>query len=153
MLLTCVIFTANDDAVNSANEDGELQCHVTYGDVIDKVARKNISICQGQDGQGLSHRVYVSQSNVLHIIFNTPATASTQRHQHNFIIHVEGERFKLGKLESFSLTYNLLSSYFLSFLRSSPPLPSSVHVLALFPRFFFVFLTVSFNLSRPFKGL
>jgi len=93
LLLLC----STDDAVRSTDEDGERRCHVTYGDVIDKAARKNISICRGQVGQGLSHRVYVSQSNSLHIVFNTPATASTQRHQHNFIIHVEGtvlERFK-----------------------------------------------------------
>ena len=82
-----------DEAVTSAGQDNQ-RCHVTYGDVIDKAARKNISICRGQDGQGLSHRVYVSQSNSLQIVYNTPTTASTtQHHQHNFIIHVEGERF------------------------------------------------------------
>jgi len=114
--------------VNSADEDGERRCHVTYGDVIDKAARKNISICRGQDGQGLSHRVYVSQSNSLQIVFNTLATASTQQHQHNFIVHVEGERFKLGTLETFSLAYIVfLFPIFFTFLPSS-----SVHVLAFF---------------------
>jgi len=93
------VLTADSDAVRLTGEDGELQCHLTYGNVVDKVARKNISICRGQDGQGLSHRVYVSQSNSLHIVFNTPATTSTQHHQHNFIIHVEGNKFKSGKLE------------------------------------------------------
>jgi len=68
---------------------------VTYGDVIDKAARKNVSICRGRAGQngGLS-RVYVSQSNLLHIVF-TQHAALAQQQQHNFIIHVEGGRFKL----------------------------------------------------------
>jgi len=100
MLLTCRLFTADDDAtVTSTSVVGERRpeaerCHVTYGDVIDKAARKNMSICRaraGQDG-GLS-RVYVSQSNLLYIVF-TQHAASThqqqQQQQHNFIIHVEG---------------------------------------------------------------
>ena len=97
-----VVFTADDDAT-SMTSDGESRpdaerCHVTYGDVIDKAARKNISICRraGQDG-GLS-RVYVSQSNLLHIVFTADASAQQQQ-QHNFIIHVEGRRFKPNKLE------------------------------------------------------
>jgi len=95
-------FTAdNNDAVTSTWSAGERRpeaerCHVTYGDVIDKAARKNVSICReraGQDG-GLS-RVYVSRSNLLHIVFTHQHAASAQhqqqQQQHNFIIHVEGQ--------------------------------------------------------------
>jgi len=81
-----------------SRQDAE-RCHVTYGDVIDKAARKNISICRraGQDG-GLS-RVYDSQSNLLHIVFTAAASAQQQQQQqHNFIIHVEGKRCKPKKL-------------------------------------------------------
>jgi len=93
---------ADSDPVTSrAGESNvERRCEVTYGEVMDKAARKNTSICRGgQDGQGLSRRVYVSQSNLLHIVFNTPDTAATQ-HQHNFIIHVEGESVKPKKTSS-----------------------------------------------------
>jgi len=66
---------------------------VTYGDVIDKAARNNISIC-GRDVQdGRLRRLYVSQSNLLHIVFTTAASSDhhqQQQQQHNFIIHVEG---------------------------------------------------------------
>jgi len=91
------VFTA-DDAVTLMTSAGESRqdaerCYVTYGDVIDKVARNNISICRraGQDG-GLS-RVYVSQSNLLHIVFTAAASDQQQQQQHNFIIHVEGKEF------------------------------------------------------------
>jgi len=82
-----------DSAEASRSSAGERQdaerCDVTYGDVIDKAARKNISICRRaeQDGSGLS-RVYVSQSNSLHIVF-TPAASQQQR---NFIIHLQGKQ-------------------------------------------------------------
>ena len=84
-------FTDSADASRSSadeRQDAE-RCDVTYGDVIDKAARKNISICRRaeQDGSGLS-RVYVSQSNSLHIVF-TPAASQQQR---NFIIHLQGKQ-------------------------------------------------------------
>jgi len=94
-----VVFTAADDSRStSTSVAGERRpeaerCHVTYGDVIDKAARKNVSICRGRAGQngGLS-RVYVSQSNLLHILFTQPAASAHQQQQqrHNFVIHVEG---------------------------------------------------------------
>ena len=102
---------ADSDAVTSraGKSAGELQCQVTYGEVMDKAARKNMSICRGgRDGQGLSRRVYVSQSNLLHIVFNTPDTAATQ-HQLNFIIHVEGESIKPKKTSS-PLSFEFLCS-------------------------------------------
>ena len=68
------------------------RCDVTYGDVIDKVARKNVSICRRAEQDGGLSRVYVSQSNLLHIVF-TPAASAHQQQQHNFIIHVEGKNF------------------------------------------------------------
>jgi len=87
------------------------RCHVTYGDVIDKAARKNISICRraGQDG-GLS-RVYVSQSNLLHIVFTATASAQQQQQQHNFIIHVEG-RWRRFNAHGSYWTCPLFSSLF-----------------------------------------
>jgi len=65
------------------------RCGVIYGDVIDKAARKNVSICGRAEQDGGLSRVYVSQSNLLHIVF-TPATSPHQQQQRNFIIHVEG---------------------------------------------------------------
>jgi len=64
------------------------RCHVTYGDVIDKTARKNVSICRRaeQDGGRLS-RVYVSLSNSLQIVL---AHGDMSHDQRNFIIHVQG---------------------------------------------------------------
>jgi len=65
------------------------RCDVIYGDVIDKAARKNVSICGRAEQDGGLSRVYVSQSNLLHIVF-TPAASPQQQQQRNFIIHVEG---------------------------------------------------------------
>jgi len=105
------VFTAADDSgVTSTSVAGERRpeaerCHMTYGDVVDKAARKNVSICRGRAGQngGLS-RVYVSQSNLLHIVFTQHAASAQhqqQQQQHNFIIHVEGRQFTLEILETF----------------------------------------------------
>jgi len=104
------VFTAADDSgVTSTSVAGERRpeaerCHVTYGDVIDKAARKNVSICRGRAGQdgGLS-RVYVSQSNLLYIVFTQHAASTNQQQQqqHNFIIHVEGRQFTLEIPEAF----------------------------------------------------
>ena len=66
-----------------------------YGDVIDKAARKNISICRRAEQDGGLSRVYVSQSNLLHIVFTPAASAHQQQQQHNFIIHVEGKNLQM----------------------------------------------------------
>jgi len=107
-----------------SRQDAE-RCHVTYGDVIDKAVRKNISICRraGQDG-GLS-RVYVSQSSLLHIVF-TAAASAQQQQQQNFIIHVEGKSSKPKKLETVLLAHFILySPFFPSFRILSPILAST----------------------------
>jgi len=70
-------------------QDAE-RCDVTYGDVIDKAARKNVSICRRAERDGGLSRVYVSQSNLLHIVFTPVASPQHHQQQHNFIIHVEG---------------------------------------------------------------
>jgi len=69
-----------------------------YGDVIDKAARKNVSICRPAEQDGGLSRVYVSQSNLLHIVFTPAASAhhhQQQQQQHNFIIHVEGKNLQM----------------------------------------------------------
>jgi len=81
------------NAVSSAGERQDTErCDVKYGDVIDKAARKNVSICRREEQDGGLSRVYVSQSNLLHIVFTPAASAHRQQHQqqHNFVIHVEG---------------------------------------------------------------
>jgi len=87
-----IIFFTDDASRSSLSGErrrAERRCELTYGDVIDKAARKNISIC-GRDVQdGRLSRLYVSQSNLLHIVF-TSAASPHQQQQHSFIIHVEG---------------------------------------------------------------
>jgi len=82
---------------------------VTYGDVIDKAARKNVSICGRAEQDGGLSRVYVSQSNLINIIFTSP-----RHHQHNFILHVDGNSSTLKQSRSLSsiavsLTRSLLT--------------------------------------------
>ena len=90
-----------DDAATSLTPAAKRQdverCDVMHGDVIDKVARKNVSICGRAEQDGGLSRVYVSQSNLLHIVF-TPAASPHQQQQRNFIIHVEGKDVKLKHL-------------------------------------------------------
>ena len=101
--LTFDIFTVrkslnftDDAAISPAAERQDAErCDVTYGDVIDKAARKNISICRRSEQDGGLSRVYVSQSNLLHIVF-TPAASPQHQQQPNFIIHVEGTTMKYG---------------------------------------------------------
>ena len=88
-------FVSSYDSALSRSSAGERQgterCDVTYGDVIDKAARKNVSICRRAKQDGGLSRVYVSQSNLLQIVFTPAASAHRQQQQqHNFIIHVEG---------------------------------------------------------------
>ena len=87
-------------------QDAE-RCDVTYGDVIDKAARKNVSICRRAEQDGGLSRVYVSQSNLLHIVFAPAASAHRQQQQHNFIVHVEGYNFKLEQLQSYTFEVQL----------------------------------------------
>jgi len=93
-----------DDTATSLSSAAERhdaeQCDVTYGDVIDNAARKKVSICRRTEQDGGLSRVYVSQSNLLHIVF-TPAASPQHQQQHNFIIHLEGKKFKLQKLGKF----------------------------------------------------
>jgi len=74
-------------------------CDVRYGEVIDKAARKNVSICRRQaeqdDGGALS-RVYISQSNLLHIVFTSTQHHHQQQQRRNFIVHLEGNCSQLG---------------------------------------------------------
>ena len=96
--MTSILSRVEDPSLSQSSaaerQDAE-HCDVKYGDVIDKTARKNVSICRRvkQDG-GLS-RVYVSQSNLLHIVFSS-ATSPRHQQQHNFIIHVEGIELRIS---------------------------------------------------------
>ena len=90
-----VISGADDDASTSLSSAVESRCHVTYGDVIDKAARKNVSICGRAEQDGGLSRVYVSQSNLISIVFTSP-----RRQQHNFIIHVEGIEIQPGEVDA-----------------------------------------------------
>jgi len=78
---------------SSAGERRDAErCDVTYGDVIDKSARKNVSICRRSEQDGELSRVYVSQSNLLHIVFTHDTSPHHHHQQHNFIIHVQGKQ-------------------------------------------------------------
>ena len=94
-------------AIESQHNAG--RCDVIYGDVIDKAARKNVSICRRAEQDGGLSRVYVSQSNLLHIVF-TPAASPQQQQQRNFIIHVQGKNLRIQKLECFVLTCVLMNN-------------------------------------------
>jgi len=83
---------------SAAEQQDAERCDVTYGDVIDKAARKNVSICRRAEQDGGLSRVYVSQSNLLHIVFTPAASPQRQQQQHNFIIHVEGKNITLHNL-------------------------------------------------------
>jgi len=99
------LYRVDDRSITQSSSAEQLQdaerCAVTYGDVIDKAARKNVSICRrGEQDDGLS-RVYVSQSNLLHIVFTPAASSQRQQQQHNFIIHVEGKNLHTEKLKNY----------------------------------------------------
>ena len=64
----------------SRGVDEVLDCNET-GYVVDKTARKNVSICGG--GEERERNVYLSKSNVLEIVLFAPADS-------NFLIAFEG---------------------------------------------------------------
>ena len=89
--------------MSSAGERHDAErCDVTYGDVIDKAARKNVSICRRAEQDGGLSRVYISQSNLLHIVF-TLAASPQQQQKHNFVIHLQGKNLQMEKTKSLYL--------------------------------------------------
>ena len=87
------------------------RCDVTYGDVIDKSARKNVSICRRSEEDGELSRVYVSQSNLLHIVFTHDTSPHHYHQQHNFIIHVQGNKTADGFNSKVCILNCLLFAY------------------------------------------
>ena len=60
-----------------------------YGYVLDKLNKRNVSVCAGGAAQRRQSHVYLSHANNLHIILTLSRT-ETQDVQQNFLIRMEG---------------------------------------------------------------
>ena len=63
-----------------------------YGYVLEKLNKRNVSVCGGGGAKLRQSHVYISHSNNLQIVRTKPVSKSQQEIQQNFLIRIEGSQ-------------------------------------------------------------
>ena len=86
--VSLVDFTASTTSEPRPRRDGD--CRVKYGYIVDKAARRNVSICG--DGPVRDRAVYVSQSSSVYLVLAETGPRDTNEEQSTFIVRFSGIR-------------------------------------------------------------